>query len=680
MVARRFTLIVAVVLGLVLAGSVPLAAAATPVHWSGPYLGDHSPPMSTPSSLSGVTCTPDGGACLAVGPAGTIAYVDAEPAVTESGLDHGAALTGAACPAASLCVVTEPTALLTSTHPFGARPRWRHVAVALPGADAYSGITCASATLCVAWTDSDTIEVSTDPAGGRSAWRAETLPGEVFALACVPGTTECVASLGDTNGASAAVAVSSDPALGTGGWRARGLGDLKPMTALACPSTTLCVGTTATGTLQTSTNPPADGAAWTSGQLVTGTPPGLVGLACASASQCVAAVSDGSILTSSDPAAGAASYTRTAVLDPAGFGTANVNEIACTGLEQCFVPDRTPGLATVSLGPPASASIHPGVAGFTRITGLACPARDQCLGVDAGGGIMSSYHPARGPGAWFRSLAPGADRGLAAISCPTTHFCAAVGGGGYVAATRHPVPGSTRWTHFVLRTGGHSPRLAAISCPSARLCVAGGSADGLLASTRPRGGPNAWRLIGFGGSHAAGWDAVSCPSRALCVAGDRRGRIAVGTHPLRGARAWRRFAIARRRAGSRADGITAVACPSRRFCLAGDARGAVHWSTRPGGGRRAWHAARIAGARLIAADCRSARFCVAVDDHDHAYATSDPRGGRQAWHAATLSTGRFPLGTPAQESLTALACAPRGLCVAGSGVGVVFPGATGPAR
>ena len=632
-------LLAAALIGAATAGAA--RGATRPVRWSGPYLADHSAPFSTPSSLSGVGCAPDAfqgpGGCLAVGPSGTVARVDGGAAMTQSGVDHGAALTSIACPSDSLCVATEPTALLTSTNPFGASPKWTHTAVALSGADAYSGISCASATLCVAWTDSDTIEVSTDPAGGRSAWRAETLPGEAFAVACVPGTTDCIASLGDANGASAAVAVSGNPAAGNGGWTASSLGRLAAMNALACPSTGLCVGTTDTGSVDTSTNPLAGGTTWTSGQVVTGIHTGFVGLVCPSATACLAPVSDGSAVVSSDPAAGAASYTRTAVLDTAGFGTADVNELACLSTEECLVPDRTPGLATVSLGPPASASVAPALGGFTRITGLACPARYQCAGVDAGGGIVGSYHPKRGPEAWYRFVQPGATAGLNAISCPRTHFCAAVGNGDVVVATRHPVPGSTAWTHYVLpfryadREGGSPQRydLTGISCPSADFCLAGNDEQGLMVSTHPLGGVGTWHVVKLASLNVDSWSAVSCPSSGFCVAGGNAGRIAVSTHPARSGHAWHVAKIASG-TGSLAPTITAVSCPSRSFCLATDAHGAVHWSTRPGGGPRAWHTTRLTGRRLIAARCRSARFCVVIDNGNHAYATSDPRGGRAA--------------------------------------------------
>jgi hypothetical protein len=669
-------------------GCASARAAALPVRWGAPYLADHTAPFATPTSLSGVGCAADpaaGGACLGVGPAGTIVRVDTTPAITRSGIDAGATLTSVACPSASLCVATEPTALLTSTDPFAGSPHWSHTAVPLAGAGAISGISCGGPSLCVAWTDSKTILVSADPAAGASSWHAQSLAGEVFSVACVPGATECVASLGETNGVSSAVAVSPDPGDGLASWATVSLPGRDPLTALACPSAGLCAGITDTDAIATSTDP-ARGASWTAAPVVSGIHTGLIGFACASASSCVGAVSDGSIVTSGDPAAGAASYTQSPVLDPAGFGTANVNEITCAapqGISMCFVPDRGAGIATVTLGPPPTASVAPALGGTTRITGLACPARYQCLGTDAGGGIVSTFHPRRGIGYWDRELIPGAGAGLAGLSCPTTHFCAAVGPDDVVATSRAPQPGGL-WRHTVLRFrytpssgGGPEPYdLTSISCPSYRFCVAGNGQAGVMISTHPALGQASWRFVRPGAASSDAWITVACPASDLCVAGQSGfGRIAVSSRPLGGPHAWHLFRIASG-TGSLAPAITALSCPSRGFCLAADGRGSVHWSTRPLGGPRAWHGARIAGGRLIAARCRSTRFCVVIDGSDHVFTSTDPLGGARTWHATTLATGHFPLGTPAQESLTALACADRLDCIAGTGVGAIFPGTT----
>jgi hypothetical protein len=61
--------------------------------------------------------------------------------------------------------------------------------------------------------------------------------------------------------------------------------------------------------------------------------------------------------------------------------------------------------------------------------------------------------------------------------------------------------------------------------------------------------------------------------------------------------------------------------------------------------------------------------------HD-AYATTDPTGGARAWHDVTLPTGRFPIASAALENLRSLACAPHQVCVAASGAGLAFSGAT----
>jgi hypothetical protein len=670
-------------LGLPGGGGPALARPARPVvRWSAPQLADHSAPFADPTSLSGVAC-PSATDCLAVGGAGTVVRLAGTARTVEAGVDGGATLTNIACPSSILCVDTTPSSLLASTDPTAARPTLTGTTLPIGNAQ-FAGVTCGSPSLCVAWTDSATIWVSTDPGGGATTWSGQTLAASVSAVACVPGSTECVASLAGAGAGGAQVAVSTDPANGAASWATTGAPGIDPAVSLACPSAGLCVGITDTDAVETSTDPAGGGATWSAGPVVSGTHAGLIGLACPSASDCVAAVSDGSIVASTDPAAGAASYAPSAVLDPAGFGTADVNQITCPANGECLVPDRTPGLATVTLGPPASATVAGEFGGATRITGLACPATSLCVGVDSGGGVIRSTTPARPTGAWRRTLQPGAGAGLAAVSCPTLHFCAAVGAEDHVAVSGHPAT-ATRWTQTVLPfrypddEGGPPQRydLTAISCPSSRFCLAGNSEYGLMVSTHPAGGVPAWRFLRLAAFNADFWVSVSCPSNRFCVAGDGNfGRIAVSTHPTAGGRAWHLFRIASG-VGSLAPGISAMTCPTSRFCLAGDGGGSVHWSTDPNGGPRAWHGARIDHHRIIAARCRSERFCVVIDDDDLAYASTDPRGGRRAWHAVGLATRRFPVGSAGARTLTALACAPHRLCLAGSGVGAVFRGATG---
>ena len=674
---RTLCALVAMACGLALAPAAP-AAGAAPVRWSAPRLVDHRAPLSTPSILRSVAC-PTATRCLSVGANGTIVTTTGTSRHFVSGVNGGAGLEGISCPSASLCVIQEPGRLLTSTDPTAAKPTWKAVAAPQLPIDQFAGISCASNHLCIAWSDSTTLDVSTDPTGGKSAWKQVKLSGalhaiEVSVVACVPGTTRCVASVGD------GFATSTNAGGGASAWTVTDQSGLATPQDLACPSATLCVGITLDG-VETSTNPSQGAASWSTGELPAPAPSSYnLAIACPSAAVCVIARGDGSIASSTDPAAGAGSYTLSGSLDAAGFGLFTDTRMACPTTGTCLVPDASPGLAMITLGAAPSATVDTNVGGTTAITGLDCPSANLCIGVDDGGGILHTSKPTGSKSAWHRSVQSAATDGLNGVSCPSTHFCATVGNTDRVALSTHPAT-DTNWTTFKLPfifegDDGPSPyNLESITCASTKLCVATPDEYGLIVSTSPSAGPTSWHLVKPTTANANSWDAVSCPTTSFCVAGDAIGRVAVSRHPAK-ASAWHLTKIAHGARARRPPNISSISCPSSTFCLAGDAGGSVHWATRPAGGARAWHAVKISGARLIAASCRSRRFCVVINARRQAYASTDPTGRKSAWHAVTLKTGHFPIASAALENLRSLSCAPHHVCVAGSGDGVAVVGRT----
>jgi hypothetical protein len=671
-----------------LAGVVCLAAfassalaAAGPVTWRTPVLADHSPPLSTPSVLHSVAC-PTATTCLSVGENGTIITTRGNARSVASGVDGGARLQEIACPSAALCVIAEPLRMLVSTNPTSAHPTWTRSTPALPFDDELTGIACASSSLCVASVDDPDVLVSTNPAGSGSTWKTVKLntPQKVFdiaAIGCAPGTKLCVASLSADSG-KAAFATSINPAGGTAAWKITTTAGFDSPENIACPSASLCVGVSL-GDIETSVNPKAGAVSWKSGNLFNPMQDAFASLACPSTSVCVAPLVDGTIASTTNAAGGEATYVRSGELVAAGFGTANTTGMDCPTAARCLIPDQTPGLTTITVGPPPSASVATGLGGTTAITGLACPAMSLCVGVDDGGGILRTANPSGPASGWHRSVqaaaSTGFKHGFNGVWCPSTHFCAAVGDNDRVATSTHP--DNAKWRTFKLpfTFDGESANtpydLQDISCPSAAFCLVGNTEFGLMESTTPASGPKGWHLLKLAAFNADFWDAVSCPTASFCVAGDGQfGRIAASTHPTKGGVAWHLFKIA----GD--TGISSMSCPSTTFCVAGDGKGIVHWSTHPGGGPSAWHAAKIAGGRLIAASCRSRRFCVVINARNEAFASTNPLGGKSTWHEATLATGHFPIASAGLENLRTLACAPKKVCVAGSGAGVVFGGTT----
>ena len=678
LIIRGLYAFIAMACGLALASAA--VAKTAPVRWATPRLVDHRAPLSTPAVLRSVAC-PTATTCLSVGADGTIVTTDGAGHRFVSGVGGGATFESISCPSASLCVIQETGRLLSSTDPTAAKPKWTAVSPPQGRNLQFAGVTCASDTLCIAWNDSTTMDVSTDPTGGASAWKQVKLDVtavEVSAVACVPGTTQCVAASG--NGGGAVFSTTTNPSGGPSAWTATTTSELAAPAKLACPSAALCVGTNLND-IETSTDPAAGATSWSSGALPATTPLGFpVAIACPSASECVTANGDGSIAASTNPSAGAASYTVSASLDPAGFGKFADTGMACPTTSTCLVPDSSPGLATIALGTPPSATIDTDVGGSTAITGLDCPAADLCVGVDDGGGILRTTHPFAPASGWHRSLQTAAGEGLNGVSCPSTHFCAAVGNDDRVALTTHPAA-SAQWMTFKLPftaypDDGPLPyNLERVSCPSAKLCLVTSDEYGLIVSTRPSSGAGAWHLIKPTTSNPNLWSSVSCPSATFCVAGDLVGRVAVSRHPAQ-PHSWHLTKAIAPVAGSRPPGITSLSCPSSSFCLAGDASGSIHWSSRPAGGAKAWHRVKISGGRLIAASCRSRAFCVVINARHDAYSSTDPTGRRSAWHQVVLPTGHFPIASAGLENLRSVSCAPHKVCIAASGAGLLFPGRT----
>lgn len=655
--------------------------ARSPVRWSAPRLIDHAPRYHTLTNFAAVAC-PTETTCLGVGSDGTVVSITAAGDRVTTGVDNGALLQDISCPSASLCVAAGKQALLVSSNPTAPKPSWRPVHLRLHILE-FDGVTCASTSLCVAWLDSGTLRVSTDPAGGAQTWRSVPLRGVryVDSVACAPSSTLCVASTGPEK-VPGTFATSTNPAGGPGAWRiTHGHGFAGDR--VVCPSSSLCVADQVdSGLVETSTNPAAGAGSWRQGQLALRDGVTVDSLDCATAGDCVLALSDGSVATTTDAAVGAGGYQESAVLGRplARFGFTPADGIACPTASTCFVVDGVATVITVSLGPPPTATSTQALAGRTAIAGLSCPSVTLCVGVDGTGAILRTDRPA-GPAAGWQRVAQPRPRALAAVSCPSVSFCAAVGSKNTVRTTSSPgTAGSWRLTTLKQRfeidsqepPGPFRFNLESVSCPSRRLCVAGTDTYGLVTSTDPAAGPSAWRYSQIIHGTRQGFDAISCPTTSLCVAGDDfAGLVAVSTRPAAGAAAWKDTVLASARKG---PAIRSVACPTATLCIAGDGSGAVYSTTRPTGGRRAWHRVKLEDGGLYGAFCRSRSFCVVIGAHD-AFATTHPTGSRAAWHRVALPTGRFHLARSAVERLAAVACAPTRLCLAANETGSVFAGA-----
>jgi hypothetical protein len=321
--------------------------------------------------------------------------------------------------------------------------------------------------------------------------------------------------------------------------------------------------------------------------------------------------------------------------------------------------------------------------GLTAISGLACPSASLCVGVDPAGAVLRTNRPA-GPGSgWSRRVQPAAaasgpegltgPTGLGSISCRSTRFCAAVGPQDTLLTSTTPATAALwRVTKlpFQIEEGSGGTvleDLGEVSCASNTLCVSTGSSNRLFVSTRPAAGPSAWRAFSLASFNYDTWTSVACPRTNFCIAGDNRnGRLAMSTAP---SRSWRVTTLFR--GGVHAPAITAVACAPSRLCLVGTATGALWRSTNPAGGVRTYTRVKLSRRDIVGLACRSVSLCLAIDALGRVWASTTPAGRVSTWHEKTLDFQTWPtIG----GRLSAVACAPRAVCLVGDGGGRVYSG------
>jgi hypothetical protein len=85
-------------------------------------------------------------------------------------------LLGASCPSAALCVLTDQEGdVVTSTHPRGGKTAW--TITGLEGYSDINGISCPTVSFCAAIDQAPKIITSVDPTGGAFAWAPTAASG-----------------------------------------------------------------------------------------------------------------------------------------------------------------------------------------------------------------------------------------------------------------------------------------------------------------------------------------------------------------------------------------------------------------------------------------------------------------------------------------------------------------------
>jgi hypothetical protein len=348
----------------------------------------------------------------------------------------------------------------------------------------------------------------------------------------------------------------------------------EPISAVACPSSSLCIAGGRVGDILTSTDPSGGKSAWPVTALSANLGPEILDLSCPSTSLCLGLGSNYALVSSTDPTGDASAWTQ-AGIDPDNF-----------------------------------------------IRALSCPSVTLCVAIDVGD-ILTSTDPTGGASAWAKTSI-GQDVVGYDMSCPSVSLCAATVTQGDILTSTDPTGGATAWTKTQIDQGN----VGAVSCPSVTLCVVAGPGS-ILTSTDPTGGASAWAQTPI--DQGSGITAISCPSVSLCVAVNAQGNILTSTDPTGGAGAWSNASVDQGRL------LDTISCPSVSLCVAGDQNGNVVTSTDPTGGANAWTIAAVGvpPCAIQSSQCTAERLYV-HDDQGTRPVDSAPLGGGDSIDNVTL--------------------------------------------
>ena len=328
------------------------------------------------------------------------------------------------------------------------------------------------------------------------------------------------------------------------------------MSAVKCPSASLCVAVDQAGNVWTSDDPAAGASTW---KAVSVEPSdGLNALSCPSSSLCVA-VGGGDVAFSNDPAAGGASWTV-------------VKNVDLGGGSECGKYGGTSGCYPGDLG------------------SVICPSTTLCFAKDDNGGGVRSDDPGSASG--WPTFSDGGEAGSGGPSaCPSTGLClssCAVGvglGGAECPGTVYDGgdivvsdPQGNRLPRY--RTIAPDP-LFGLWCASTALCFAADDEGHLLVSTDPGNASSPWPTVYSTLPPTSNTNgpvvALSCPSSSLCLALDYHGNLITGSPPP----------------------TTAELKASLRAALPPSRQVRISSALRSGGYREAFHA--LAAGRLVIA-------------------------------------------------------------------------------
>jgi hypothetical protein len=356
-------------------------------------------------------------------------------------------------------------------------------------------ISCRSESFCAVVDQSGNVATSADPAGGASTWRLTHIDSNTHSC----GESTCSASLSGISCPSASLCVAVDtagyvfwsttPARDTG-WQSARISGTTALLAVSCPSVSLCVSVDSAGAVATSSNPTGGPSAWHTATVDSGPcpsectpylhpPHALLSVSCPSVSLCVAGDSYGEVVTSTDPTGGRGAW-NVAYVDRNFFigmiapgGQTSLTSVSCPSTSLCVASDERGGVVTSNDPAGGSSAWRLTVAAAPPsfgIDSLSCPSASRCIALNAGTSDAVLTDEPRSGTTWVPVvIKPGDEepnaRSLTSISCPSVLFCAVVDEAGQVIVG-HAQLLSRAAIHGLLKTaiGRHGePSLLALS-------------------------------------------------------------------------------------------------------------------------------------------------------------------------------------------------------------------------
>jgi hypothetical protein len=334
---------------------------------------------------------------------------------------------------------------------------------------------------------------------GAATWSSLQLPGEtsrvaLFGMSC-PSASLCVAS-----GADNTIASSTDPSGGASRWSVVHPGqgasldaaNYRQVRGVSCPSPSLCVAVSFEGFIYTSTDPTGDASAWSVTDLdPSGPNTHLYGVSCPAVNFCAASAEDGKIVTSTDPTGGASAWTKTQLEGPLELrGISCASPIFCVTVgdngDNIRPAITDEGRIFTSSNPLAGLwqQAQPPIQG--NAYGVACPSADLCVSGDKYGNLLVSSAPGS-PTSW-RSVDGGGSVQITDADCPSDALCAAVDNNGDVLTSTDPSGGPGAWSFANLAPyspEGEANAMFGVSCPTASLCAISANDGQIFTSTDP---------------------------------------------------------------------------------------------------------------------------------------------------------------------------------------------------